>query len=102
MKYQRNIALKLREMGFEFSSSIEQPENKAKHESALHYEVWRKQLGTISIDITIDHTSKKIVIILEPEDYAELSGLNSINDLILLERLVCGKKKNYINNEEGD
>jgi hypothetical protein len=103
MRYQKNLGLKLRSIGFAFQYHEKQAENAENFQSKLDYEVYKKKVSIITIQVTIDHDDKKCFIELEPErSYARLNGISDLNDFIVLEKLIKGKQVNRTFNEEGD
>jgi hypothetical protein len=102
MKYTKNTPLKLKLIGFDFAYRHQQKEDRKNNESELHYEVWKKKIGSLSIDVTICHTDRKVIVWLESDNPVEFQGIKSPSDIQVLEKLVVGKQKQYINNEEGD
>lgn len=90
MKYTKNLRNKLILAGFGFDYEHKDAE--------IHYEVFK----CAEIEITVDHTNRQVgVDLLNPDE--ALKGIESIEDLNTLHRLIYGKtQQKNINNEEGD
>lgn len=74
MKYTKNIGIKLKLLGFDFSYEHEDEE--------IKYEVW----GKGSIEVTVDHTNREISTIIN-EMHEELN-IKSLDQLEQLSKLI--------------